>query len=313
MKTTQLLAALALITSASHAIAKSELEALRSLCAEQERQIHQLETENSQIRDDPQAAVRPKPQVNLRAASQTQTIATTTAAKSNTSQTAGSVYIVKAGDSIDKIARKVGMTADKLLKANGLKPDSIIQPGQKLNTSGPVSATQTPIANAPVPAPVPAPVKKTVAATPPPRPNGKTHTVQSGETFYSISKKYRIDTALLIAANPSVSPSAHPPGHVLSLISKEAPTAAPLPEPTPVETPVVENEAIDPPPVSQPSPPTEAVEPGNTVTIDDEMTYAEFAAKHGTTVEKLNANNGFDLVGSTILAKGSQIYVTEKN
>jgi LysM repeat protein len=156
-------------------------------------------------------------------------------------------------------------------------------------------------------------VKKTVAATPPPRPNGKTHTVQAGETFYSISKKYRIDTALLIAANPSVSPSALRPGQVLSLISKEAPTAAPLPEPTPVETPVVENEAIDPPPVSQPSPPSEAVEPGNTVTIDDEMTYAEFAAKHGTTVEKLNANNGFDLVGSTILAKGSQIYVTEKN
>ena len=309
MKITQLLAALALITSASHAIAKSELEALRSLCAEQERQIHQLETENSQIRDDPQTAVRPKPQVNLRAASQTQTIATTTATKSNTSQTAGSVYTVKAGDSIDKIARKVGMTADKLLKANGLKPDSIIQPGQKLNISGPVTAS--PIATAPVPAPVP--VKKTVAATPPPSPNGKNHTVQAGETFYSISKKYRIDTALLIAANPSVSPSALRPGQVLSLISEEAPTAAPLPEPTPVETPVVENEAIDPPPVSQPSPPSEAVEPGNTVTIDNEMTYAEFAAKHGTTVEKLNANNGFDLVGSTILAKGSQIYVTEKN
>ncbi len=309
MKTTQLLAALALITSASHAIAKSELEALRSLCAEQERQIHQLETENSQIRDDPQTAVRPKPQVNLRAASQTQTIATTTATKSNTSQTAGSVYIVKAGDSIDKIARKVGMTADKLLKANGLKPDSIIQPGQKLNISG--SVTATPIATAPVPAPVP--VKKTVAATPPPSPNGKNHTVQAGETFYSISKKYRIDTALLIAANPSVSPSALRPGQVLSLISKEAPTAAPLPEPTPVETPVVENEAIDPPPVSQPSPPSEVVETVNTVTIDDEMTYAEFAAKHGTTVEKLNANNGFDLVGSTILAKGSQIYVMEKN
>ena len=275
MKTTQLLAALALITSASHAIAKSELEALRSLCAEQERQIHQLETENSQIRDDPQAAVRPKPQVNLRAASQTQTIATTTATKSNTSQTAGSVYTVKAGDSIDKIARKVGMTADKLLKANGLKPDSIIQPGQKLNISGPVTAS--PIATAPVPAPVP--VKKTVAATPPPSPNGKNHTVQAGETFYSISKKYRIDTALLIAANPSVSPSALRPGQVLSLVGKEAPTAAPLPEPTPVETPVVENEAIAPPPGSQPSPP----------------------------------NNGFDLVGSTILAKGSQIYVTEKN
>ena len=309
MKTTQLLAALALITSASHAIAKSELEALRSLCAEQERQIHQLETENSQIRDDPQTAVRPKPQVNLRATSQTQTIATTTATKSNTSQTAGSVYIVKAGDSIEKIARKVGMTADKLLKANGLKPDSIIQPGQKLNISGPVTAS--PIATAPVPAPVP--VKKTVAATPPPSPNGKNHTVQAGETFYSISKKYRIDTALLIAANPSVSPSALRPGQVLSLISKEAPTAAPLPEPTPVETPVVENEAIAPPPVSQPSPPSEVVETVNTVTIDDEMTYAEFAAKHGTTVEKLNANNGFDLVGSTILAKGSQIYVTEKN
>jgi len=311
MKTTQLLVAFALITSASHTIAKSELEALRLLCAEQERQIHQLETENSQIRDEPQAAVTPKPQINLRAASQTQTIATTTAPKSNTSQTTGSIYTVKAGDSIDKIARKVGMSADKLLKANGLKPDAIIQPGQKLNTNGPVTPTPTPIATAPVPAPVP--VKKTVAANPPPRPNGKTHTVLAGETFYSISKKYRIDTALLIAANPSVSPSALRPGQVLSLVGKESPSTPPLPEPTPVETPVVENEAIAPPPVSQPSPPSEAVEPGNTVTIDDEMTYAEFAAKHGTTVEKLNVINGFDLVGTTILAKGSQIYVTGKN
>jgi hypothetical protein len=45
------------------------------------------------------------------------------------------------------------------------------------------------------------------------------------------------------------------------------------------------------------------------VTIDGEMTYGEFAAKHGTDAERLNALNGLDLTTATVLAKGSELYV----
>ena len=39
------------------------------------------------------------------------------------------------------------------------------------------------------------------------------------------------------------------------------------------------------------------------------MTYGEFASKHGTDVERLNALNGLDLTTATVLAKGSELYV----
>ena len=39
------------------------------------------------------------------------------------------------------------------------------------------------------------------------------------------------------------------------------------------------------------------------------MTYGEFAAKHGTDAERLNALNGLDLTTATVLAKGSELYV----
>jgi hypothetical protein len=43
--------------------------------------------------------------------------------------------------------------------------------------------------------------------------------------------------------------------------------------------------------------------------VEAEMTYAEFAAKHGTDIARLNELNGLDLVSSTVLAKGSELYV----
>ena len=45
------------------------------------------------------------------------------------------------------------------------------------------------------------------------------------------------------------------------------------------------------------------------VTIEGEMTYGDFAAKHGTDAERLNALNGLDLTTATVLAKGSELYV----
>ena len=39
------------------------------------------------------------------------------------------------------------------------------------------------------------------------------------------------------------------------------------------------------------------------------MSYGEFAAKHGTDIERLNSLNGLDLNTTTVLAKGSELYV----
>jgi len=39
------------------------------------------------------------------------------------------------------------------------------------------------------------------------------------------------------------------------------------------------------------------------------MTYGDFASQNGTDTERLNALNGLDLINTTVLAKGSELYV----
>jgi LysM repeat protein len=324
MKPSLLFTTLTMILATPTGFAKSELETLRSLCAEQERQIRQLEDENSQLRSDTHPAIAPKPQSDLKTSLKTPTVAAVTATDST--------YTVKAGDSLDRIARKVGMTPEKLAKANGLKANAIIQPGQKLKVTG-SSASATAVAATP-------------PATPPAtRQEGKTHKIQQGETFSSISKKYKVSTATLIAANPSVKPSALRPGQVVRIIGSSASTttisapAAPrkavmeqaptpvarAPEPKP-STPAISAAppvtAANPPeitPTAQASAPTPVVEKEEitsapekkfrSVTIEDQTTYGDFAEKHGTDAERLNALNGLDLTTATVLAKGSELYV----
>jgi LysM repeat protein len=249
-----------------------------------------------------------------------------------------STYTVKAGDSFDKIARKTGTSAETLAKSNGLKTSSVIHPGLKLKVPGATKAAAT----------------QTVAAASPQaaKSNGKTHTVQQGETFSSISKKHGISTGALVAANPKVKPSALRPGQVVSLGGSSSSTtmiaASKTPvavEKTPAPAPAVAQKSpaahqnvpmSTPPPASKPAP-TPAAAPENkqvsaaaqepaaekekqtlspttekkihAVTIDGEITYGEFASKHGTDAERLNALNGLDLTTATVLAKGSELYV----
>ena len=58
-------------------------------------------------------------------------------------------------------------------------------------------------------------------------------------------------------------------------------------------------------------PPAKTVDKKKThaVKIESEMTYGEFAAKHGTDIRRLNDLNGLDLTKSAVLAKGSELYV----
>ena len=166
---------------------------------------------------------------------------------------------------------------------------------------------------------------------------GKTHTIQKGETYFSIAKKYGVALESLIAANPAVKPKALRPGQVIRLSANE-PAATPdravaaPPKPTPPPAPVVPKPPVVPmpkspvvPAASQPVSPQQTTpaagstpelasspKPGtktHAITINKEITYGEFATQHGTDIKRLNELNGLDLTKATVLAKGSEIYV----
>ncbi len=288
MKPTLLLATLSLVCASPTALAKSELEKLRELCAEQDRQIRLLEEENARLmslatrektRAFPELITNPTP-----------------AAKPAAKETPGNTYTVVAGDNLAKISRKVGGTADSIAKLNGIKTTTIIHPGQKLKVPGRAESKPA--------------VARTEPARPAPTSGAATHKVVSGETFYSISKKHGIDTEAIIAANPGVKSSSLRVGQVLQLATPSVAKSAPSePAPTPAAT-----EAPKPSPAPVPEPVAQTESPGNkpvirSVTIEGEMTYGDFAATHGTNADRLNDLNGLDLTSATVLAKGSELYV----
>ena len=313
MKPTLLFATLSMVFAAPSTFAKSELETLRSRCSEQERQIRQLEDENTKLRSPGSQTGR---------ISAAKPAAAAAVAKPNVTDPSATTYTVKAGDCLEKIARKVGAAPEKLAKSNGLTTNSIIRPGQKLKVPGTAAAAASPAAPA-----------VTAATSPSPKSTGKTHKVQAGETFSSISKKHGMTPEALGAANPTVKPASLRPGQVVSL-GGDGPSArtitapashakatapaekASAPAPA-VKSPAAAKAAETPPApatAKQPVAETETHSPKpekkiRPVTIEGEMTYGEFATKHGTDAERLNALNGLDLTTATVLAKGSELYV----
>lgn len=305
MKPTLLIATLSLVLGSPTAFAKSELETLRSLCQEQKRQINELEEANERLRADGHAT--PTAPAKLAAVAKPVTPAAST-----------SSYTVKAGDTVEKIARNVRMNPEKLAKFNGITTSSIIHPGQKLKVPGATAAATSQAAA----------VKNSS-----PKISGKTHKVASGETLFSISKKHGMTTEALVAANPEVKAASLRPGQVVSL-GGDAPATTMISSPVHAKTPPAVEKTLSAPPApitkapptretpavssvtpaapETPSAPAPAATPEKKIrpiTIEGEMTYGEFAAKHGTNAERLNALNGLDLTTATVLAKGSELYV----
>ncbi len=331
MKPTLLFTALSLVLTTPTLLAKSELETLRALCKEQERQIHLLEDENAKLRSiEPPS--RSKASTETPVSKPVGKAEIAKAAEPAPAAASATTYTVKAGDSFGKIARKVGTTPEKLAKANGLKITAMIRPGQKLKVPG-TTAPATVVASKSASTPAaPAPVAS----------SSKTHKVMEGETFYSISRKHGISTEKLIAANPTVKPSALRPGQMVSLVSNSsatttiaaertsnesrsapapvakvpaaAPRNIPVSTPPPAPAPAATTPAPDSAPAAVAEKESAPVDNGtqkkiHAVTIDGEMTYGEFATNHGTNTERLNALNGLDLTNATVLARGSELYV----
>lgn len=265
---------------------QTELEELKARCADQERQISQLQEEIKTLKQAAQA-----PDEDAQPAD------------------APDIYTVQAGDSFDKIAQRAGTTADALAAANGLKKDSVIRPGQKLK----LPAAGIPAKAKPVEIePETEPAKPAETTTEEPAASStRIHKIVSGDNFAKIARKYGVTVAALTAANPKAKAKSLQIGQEIKIPAaitessngkkepREKSGNAGTGNPPPTETAKTTEES--------PKKPT-----GNkirTLTVEEETTFEQFAAKHGTTTDRLNELNGLDLAAETVLAKGSELYV----
>lgn len=86
---------------------------------------------------------------------------------------AGIVYVVVRGDTLYSIARRYNTTVDAIMRANGLTGSNIYV-GQRLTIPGPGA---------------------------PPPPTGQVHIVQTGDTLYSIARRYGTTVDAIMTAN----------------------------------------------------------------------------------------------------------------
>ncbi|MGB6219685.1 LysM peptidoglycan-binding domain-containing protein [Haloferula sp.] len=288
MKKLSLLAILPLLALSESTKAETSIAVLEQRCSEQERQIRQLEEENSRLRS------------LLETSSRTQT--TTKTVENATQNTPPApdpkpvYYTVSRGDTLSRIARKNGTTPEVLVKLNKLKDASLIRLGQKLL----LPAKEVPVADAGTRKPEPKPAEKVTNA---PSARGGTHTVKEGETFFGIARKYGLSVETLAEANPNANPRAIQVGQSLKLVPRETEAVAQKPPAT---------KAADAPQLSS----TESPKPVSnkplirSVRIEKEITFGDFAKAHGMEPAKLNALNGLHLETNTVLAKGSELYVS---
>jgi LysM repeat protein len=211
-------------------------------------------------------------------------------------------YTVKPGDSLARIARRHGCSTQELAKANDMKLDSVIHPGQALKLPAKDGAAGG-----------------TAAASA--MPSNSSHTIKSGETLTAVSRRYNIPLDALLAANPGINAKSLKVGQKIRLASEAKTETAATPPATPPKAPI--ETVKETPPASEPvtktaETPVEAPAPAapegkvRTVMVESEITFGEFATQHGTTIARLNELNGLDLSSATVLAKGSELYVSDQ-
>jgi LysM repeat protein len=283
MRALPFLAALLCTTSFAEG-AKTEMELLQDRCAEMERQIRTLETENSQLKS--QLSTSTKTVVETAKPETEPAPAAAKPEQATAPKPAGPTYAtVRAGDTLAKVAKRNGTTSATLIKLNKIKNPSLIQPGQKLRLP---DKAPTAVASA-------APSAPAAAST-----ASGTHIVKSGETFYSIARHYGLSAEALQAANPKIKPQALRAGQTLHLGFKPEPVAA---------NKTTSDSSAPAAPETAASQPVSNLPKLRLVVINDPIDFGAFAAAHGTSTAKLNALNGHNLNPSTVLAKGSEFYV----
>lgn len=124
---------------------------------------------------------------------------TQTATQSQPATTQTSGYAVQSGDTLYSIASRHGMTVDQLKQANGLTSDTI-HPGQSLSVTGAsIQTTPTVATHTATSTEVGSTVEVGEGLT-----SSGSHTVQSGDTLYSIAERNGLDVNQLIEQNGGV-------------------------------------------------------------------------------------------------------------
>ncbi len=129
------------------------------------------------------------------------------------------VHVITEGQSLYAVARFYDVSIPSLIQANRLAPPYKLAVGQRLVVPNPavaaaVAADQSQPAPAPVAMPVAPPSATETAARAAP---AATHVVASGDTVYSIARRYQVDMADLVRLNTIPSSYAISPGQRLVL------------------------------------------------------------------------------------------------
>lgn len=138
-------------------------------------------------------------------------------AQTPTPQNPHLIYTVHSGDTLIGIAFKYNLSQAEILQANHLFNPSLIFPGQKLTLPGIPAPTPTP---PPTPTPL---LNMPLTDTP--------HTVQPGETLYSIAETYGVPVGNLVLANSLPHPDVIQVGQTLKIPAGPLPTPGALPPP----------------------------------------------------------------------------------
>ncbi len=118
----------------------------------------------------------------------------------------GTLYVIRPGDTLYRISRSRGIPLDDLVDANpGIDP-ARLEVGQQICIPG----------EAPEPGD-------------PSCPGGQLYRIQSGDTFYRLSRRFNVSLDDLVAANPNVDPNALQVGQVVCIpgVAPEPPEECP--------------------------------------------------------------------------------------
>lgn len=200
------------------------------------------------------------------------TLAPVVAAPANDQAPKGGSYTVRSGDTLERISRKTGVSVAQLGKANNIKATTVIHPGLVLKLPGKAAASNSATRTVSTPAPKQEKEKEKPAAKP---------EATSAPSSRTISNP--APAASKTVSNPAPQPAAQ---------AKAERPAEPAAKATAAATtgggakPVIRS-----------------------IIIQDETNYGAFASSHGTTADRLNELNGLSLSTSTVLAKGSELYI----
>lgn len=278
-------------------VSLAEVSELERRTAEQERQIIQLELQNARLRDEIELLQRKllayeKAQGEVEAGVPESAPAPPNQAVPPTpvEPAGGAVHVVRAGESLSKIARQHGTTTEDLAKLNGIRNPALIREGQKLK----------------LPTPAPTGGSRTGEAASGGTVSG-THRVKPGETLYSIARIYGLSVEALKEANPGINPKAMQVGDELKLSARKIEPPAPSESTGPDEAP---SSSLDRNSGSGASIRRGGRSSSLSPPLDEAISFGEFARRYRMDPSRLNALNGLTLEPKTLLASGTQLYIS---